>query len=120
MPNKKKKTKPKVLKTKVKDAKSIRFSELQKKLLKEVWMRTLNDRNIALDAVFEDLGVVEKVKQIPPELIRLKMGDGPTDIIGLDILPSPRKSEPPSLPDPPPDPSKGDEPAGEETKPPTK
>ncbi len=114
MPNKKKKRK--ATDTKVKDPNFIRFSEVQKKLLKEVWVRTTSDRNVALEAVFKDLEINEKVKQIPAEMVSLRMGDEPTDILGLDILLSPPRK--PDLPpsDLPLDPLKGEKPPGKSGK----
>ena len=99
----KKKKKDNVLKTKVKELNFIRFSELQKKYLNEVRVRTVNEFNAAVDTVCKDLGIIEKLKQAPPGMYQLRL----SDLSGLDILPPP--PDPPK--DPPTDPPKGDEPS---------
>jgi len=86
--------------TKVKDAKFIKFSEIQAKYLNEVRARTVNEFNTAVDAVCEELGIIEKLKQAPAGMYKLRLDD----LSGLDIFPAPPK--PPSGPpkDPPQDP----------------
>jgi len=98
MPNKKRRCR--ATETKVKDPKFIRFGKVQVRYLNEVRTRTVNEFNVAVDAVCEELGIAEKIKQAPPGMYKLRMDD----LSGLDIFPAPPK--PPSGPpqDPPQDP----------------
>lgn len=95
-----KKKKRKATDTKVKDPGFIRFSEIQKKYLDEVRVRTVNEFNAAVDAVCEELGIVEKLKQAPPGMYKLRL----SDLSGLDVLPPPPGKPDPPPPDPPKDP----------------
>lgn len=74
---------PKVLETKVKEASFIKFSEIQKKYLNEVRTRQVNEFNEAIESVYKELGIIEKLKQAPPGTYKLRM----QDLSGLDVLP---------------------------------
>lgn len=68
--------------TKVKDPNFIRFSEIQTKYLNEVRVRTIKEFNDAVDAVCKELGIVEKLRQAPPGMYKLRI----QDLSGLDVL----------------------------------
>jgi len=86
------KTKQGISKTKIKEPNFIRFSEIQKKYLNEVRSRQVKEFNDAVDAVCKEMGIIEKLKQAPPVIYKLRM----QDLSGLDILPPPlRKPDPP-------------------------
>jgi len=93
-----KKKKRKATETKVKDPKFIRFSKVQVRYLNEVRTRTVNEFNAAVDAVCEELGIVEKIKQAPPGMYNLRM----SDLSGLDISSVPPKDPPSDPPKKPP------------------
>lgn len=110
MPNKKKKRK--ATETKVKDAKFIRFSPLQRKCLTEVRNRVEGELNATLNMVYEELGIREKIEKAPPGTYKVRMHD----CSGVDVI-----SLPPGLLKPGqvrPDPPKDDKPP--EKKPATK
>jgi len=93
--------KEKVIKTKVKDAKFIRFSPVQQGFIIEVRNRVQKDLNGALRKVYEELGILEKIDNSPPEMYQPRMHD----CSGIDVLPPPlplqdSPSDPPQ-PDPP-------------------
>jgi len=80
--------------TKAKDSKFLRFSKIQVRYLNEVRTRTVKELNDAVDAVCEELGIVEKIKQAPPGMYKLRLDD----LSGLDVLPPPPKPKPPPVP----------------------
>jgi len=84
--------------TKVPEPKFIRFGKVAKKCLNEVWVKTTNEQNDTMNMVLEELGVLEKIKQAPPGTVIVRTGDGPADILGVDILPPPPKPDPPEDP----------------------
>jgi len=81
----------------------IGFSEIQKKYLNEVRNRQVNEFNNAIESVYRELGIMEKIMKAPEGMYKLRM----QDLSGLDVLPSPQKPDPPP---PPPDPSKDTKP----------
>jgi len=98
--------------TKVKDPNFIRFTKLQSTYLDELYTRHMKERDGALTLVYKELGITEKVLQSPPGTYQLRQ-----DLSGLDVLPSPRKPDPPASnphdppTDPPaPNPTKDDKP----------
>jgi len=94
--------------TKVKGPSFIKFSEIQKKYLNEVRTRQVDEFNAAVDAVCKELGLVEKLKQAPPGMYRLRL----SDLSGLDVVPPP-----PQKPDPPAEDPKDIKPPEKETEP---
>jgi len=73
-----------------KKADFIKFGKVQQNYLIEVQTRTLKEFNDALNIVYEELGIVEKLKQAPPGTYKLRL----RDLSGLDVLPSPQKPGP--------------------------
>lgn len=86
---KKTKTKSKVIKTKVKGPKFIRFSKVQTRYLFEVRTRQLKEWNEALESVYQEIGIIEKILQAQLGTYSLRQ-----DYSGLDVLSvSPRVEE---------------------------
>lgn len=89
--------------TKVKDPKFIRFSELQRKYITDVRNRVQGELNAALDVVYKDLDILEKMRKAPPGMYQVRMHD----CSGVDIFPPPPAQDPPvdpPQPDPPEEP----------------
>ena len=61
----------------------IKFSKIQQSYLIEMRARTLREFNEAVSTVFEELGIVDKIKKAPPGTYKLRM----EDLSGVDILP---------------------------------
>lgn len=59
----------------------IEFSKVQRSYLMEVSRRHQRDWNEALESVYEELGIVEKILQSPPGTYVLRQ-----DLSGLDVL----------------------------------
>lgn len=95
----------KIIRTKVKEPKFIRFTPLQSNYLGELYTRHMGERNRGLESVYKELGIVEKILEAPPGTYQLRK-----DLSGLDIV------SVPSPPDPPPDSPKDDEPPGKSGK----
>lgn len=61
----------------------IQFSKVQQGFIGEVVNRQRRELGEALQSVYEELGIIEKVMQSPPGTYRLK-----EDCSGLDIIPA--------------------------------
>lgn len=59
----------------------IKFSKVQVSYLNEVQFRQAREWNEALDSVYEELGIREKILQSPPKTYSLRQ-----DFSGLDVL----------------------------------
>lgn len=59
----------------------IEFSNVQKGYLTEVINRQRREFNEALESVYEELGIIEKILQAPPDKYKLRK-----DCSGLDVL----------------------------------
>lgn len=70
--------------TKVEDPNFIRFSKLQRGFLAEISRRNQRDWNEALETVYDELGVLEKVLESPPGTYIMRQ-----DLSGLDVRPLP-------------------------------
>lgn len=71
----------------------IRFSDLQRDFLVEKRIKQAKEWNDALESVYRDLDVMEKIIETPPGTYRLRQND----LSGLDFMPPP--PPPPSLTD---------------------
>lgn len=60
----------------------IKFSNVQVGFLKEIRNRQLREFNEAIDSVYEELGIIEKLLKAPPGKYKLRQ-----DLTGLDVLP---------------------------------
>ncbi|UCD07225.1 MAG: hypothetical protein JSW41_05370 [Candidatus Aenigmatarchaeota archaeon] len=79
-----------------KDSKFIPFGKIQKSYLREVFIRTNQEFNHAVDAVYEEMGIQERVNKNPE---RFKINP---DFSGVEILPVPPKEQtgrPPETPE---------------------
>jgi len=70
----------------------IKFSKVQKNYITEVRTRQQREFNEALETIYEELGIIEKIMNAPPDTYKLKM-----DLTGLEVLPT--RPKPPNLPD---------------------
>jgi len=61
----------------------IMFSKVQQSFLIEVRNRQMIEWNDALESVYQDLGILEKIRQAPPGTYLLKQND----LSGLDVVP---------------------------------
>lgn len=78
------KTKSKVPGTKIKsESNFIRFSKVQTGFLLEIRNRQLKEFNEAIQSVYDELDITEKILKAPPGKYRLRM----QDLSGLDVLP---------------------------------
>jgi len=85
-----KKTKHRELKIRLQtEPKFIRFTPLQHTYLDEVRKRQVKEWNDALESVYMDLGIVEKILEAPPGTYRLRKDD----LSGLDFVPPPLTDE---------------------------
>jgi len=83
-----KKTKHRVLKIRTQTKPEfIRFTPLQHTYLNEVRTRQVKEWNAALESVYMDMGMVEKILEAPPGTYRLRKDD----LSGLDFVPPPRE-----------------------------
>jgi len=71
----------------------IKFSKLQRNYLTEVRTRQQREFNEALETIYEELGIIEKMMNAPPNTYKLKM-----DFTGLEVLIK-QGPKPPNLPD---------------------
>jgi len=84
------KKKPKVPKTKFdKDPAFIPFGKIHRNYIREVFIRTNQEFNAAVEAVYEEMGIQGRVSKNPD---RYKIRP---DFSGVDILPPPPKKKPP-------------------------
>jgi len=60
----------------------IEFSKLQQGFLIEVRNRQVIEWNAALESVYRDIGIMEKIRQAPPGTYQLRQGD----LSGLDVV----------------------------------
>lgn len=60
----------------------IRFSQVQRGYLNEIRRRQLKELNEAIESVYDELGIMEKILKAPPGAYNLKK-----DFSGLDVLP---------------------------------
>ena len=72
----------KVLETKIKEPNFIRFSKVQKNYLNEILSRQREKFNEAVDLIYEELGITEKISKAPFGTYNLRK-----DCSGLDVLP---------------------------------
>lgn len=80
-----KKRKDRMPETKVKSEPNfIRFSKVQRGYLAEVSKRNQRDWNEAIESVYQELGILEKVLQSPPQTYMMRQ-----DLSGLDVRPLP-------------------------------
>lgn len=79
-----KKRKDKVPETKSKEPKFIRFSKVQRGFLAEISRRNQRDWNEALESVYDELGIMEKILKSPPGTYNMRQ-----DLSGLDVQPLP-------------------------------
>jgi len=63
----------------------IKFSKIQQGFLIEVRNRQMIEWNDALESVYQDLGILEKIRQAPPGTYLLRQND----LSGLDVVPQP-------------------------------
>lgn len=68
----------------------IKFSKVQQAYLLEVRSRQLREFNKAIESVYDELDIREKILKAPPGTYRLRM----QDLSGLDIIPGEKKKEP--------------------------
>lgn len=69
----------------------IKFSDVQRGYLTEVRVRQFKEFNAALDSVYEEMGIMEKIREAPPGAYRLRQND----LSGLDYAPLPPPPPPP-------------------------
>jgi len=61
----------------------IAFNKVQQNYLIEVRNRQLKEFNEAVNIIFEQLGIVDRIRKAPPGTYKLRM----QDLSGVDILP---------------------------------
>jgi hypothetical protein len=61
----------------------IEFSKLQQSYLNEVRTRQVKEFNDAIQVVYEELGIMDKVMKAPEGMYKLRV----KDLSGLDVLP---------------------------------
>lgn len=71
----------------------IRFSELQRSFLSEMRTKQVKEWNEALESVYRDLGIMDKIIEAPPGTYQLRQ----RDLSGLDFRPVPQASPPPPI-----------------------
>ena len=74
--------KPKVPETKVKETNFIKFSQVQQSYLLEVRNRQVKEFNEAIESVYKELNLTEKILKAPPGMYKLRI----QDLSGLDVL----------------------------------
>ena len=77
------KTKHKKTDTKIEGPNFIRFSKVQQAYLNEIRNRQMREFNEAVELIYEELGIVEKILKAPPGTYKLKI----KDCSGVDIFP---------------------------------
>lgn len=70
----------------------IKFSKIQQSYLIEVRSRQLKELNEAIQSVYDELGITERILNAPPGKYKLRL----QDLSGLDIIPDEKKKEPSS------------------------
>ena len=80
--------KPKVLETKVKEPNFIRFSKVQKNYLNEILSRQREKFNEAVDLVYEELGIKEKISKAPPRTYNLRRDCSGLAVLAVPVKPS--------------------------------
>lgn len=61
----------------------IKFNKVQQNYLMEVRIRQLKEFNEAVNIVFEELGIVDRIRKAPSGTYKLRM----QDLSGIDISP---------------------------------
>lgn len=69
----------------------IEFSKLQQSYLNEVRTRQVKEFNEAIQVVYEELGIMDKIMKAPEGMYKLRV----KDLSGLDVLPIRLQEEPP-------------------------
>ena len=75
--------KPKVPETKPGEARFIGFTKLQQGYLSEVRNRQMNEFSEAMQLVYQELGISEKMAEAPPGKYKIRQ-----DLSGLDVSPT--------------------------------
>jgi len=69
------------------EPKFIKFSKIQQDYLSEVRNRHFKEFNAALESVYRELGITEKLQESPDGTYQLRLDD----LSGLDVNPAPPK-----------------------------